>query len=132
MGRRLLAIGLAFALQVGALTAPLVHAHVGHNEDGHVGATRIHSHAGGHAHQHEASSDAAVVHGDEDQDRVVNVPAFVAASAHAYLQPALPQAPFSIAEVGESLVRQQPDVVRSHGPPDSRPSAPRAPPVFPS
>jgi len=132
VGRRLLAIGLAVALQVGALTAPLVHAHVGHYEDGHVGATRIHSHAGGHAHRHEAPSNAAAVNGDEDDDRVMSVPVFVAASARAYLQPALPQARFSIADVGESLVRRQLDVVRSHGPPDRRPSAPRAPPVFPS
>ena len=128
MGRRLLALGLAVALQAGAVTSPLVHAHLDDHHHGHHDAGRVHAHVDGHAIEHHADPHTSAIHGEESPWSVVHVPFFVAAHADVSLEPALPHAPFIFADAGESLMRQPPDVVRSHGPPAARPSAPRAPP----
>lgn len=131
MGRRLLALGLAVALQAGALTAPLVHAHLDDHHTDHHAAGRVHAHLDGHELPHEAPPDRLAIHAEESPWSVVRIPLFVAEHADVWLEPGLPQAPFLFADAAESLMRQPPDVVRSHGPPVVRPSAPRAPPVSP-
>ena len=129
MGRRLLAISLTIALQAGALTAPLVHAHLDDHHDDHHAAGPVHAHLDGHALEHQALSGMPAIHAEESPWSVVHIPLFVAEHADVWLEPALPQAPFLFVDAGESLMRQPPDVVRSHGPPSVRPSSSRAPPV---
>jgi len=56
--RRLLAVCLSVAVPIGALCAPLVHAHLDDHHGGHHQANRVHAHLGGHdLDDHHASSE---------------------------------------------------------------------------
>jgi hypothetical protein len=136
VGRRLLAIGVAVALQAGALTSPLVHAHLDDHHDDHHDASRVHAHVGGHvgghAGGHREDAGGTTVHEAEAPERIVALALFVATYADAGIEPAVAPALFRVAPSTESLMRRPPEVVRSHGPPPPASSAPRAPPVFPS
>ncbi|MBI4888794.1 MAG: hypothetical protein HY824_16975 [Acidobacteria bacterium] len=127
MLRRLIALGLTAAIQVGALYAPLVHAHL---DDDHHGSHRVHAHASGHVtvHHHDAPGTTAVTPA-EDADHVTQLQVFVAVHSDVFADPALPPARFSPPAVLDSLMRRPPEVVRSHGPPDGGPSGSRAPPA---
>ena len=130
MGRRLVALGLTFALQAAALFAPLVHAHVGGGHHDHHGAGRIHAHADGHgSHRHPAAG--AAIHGEEvPAGLVIRLPLFVAVQGDASVVPVVAEAVFQLPEAAESLMRQRPQVVRSHGPPPTDRTGSRAPPAL--
>ena len=136
------------ALQVGAFTAPLLHAHPDDDHGDHHSASAVHAHFGGHPHgpanaghhdyQREDSdvasglrrtADYPVVALRDEPERTTRVQIFVAVEASAFTIPALPRARFILAPAPESMMRRRPDVVRSHGPPAARAASPRAPPA---
>jgi hypothetical protein len=152
---RVVVAGLCVALPVGALYAPLVHAHL----DGHHEARAVHAHIGGHAHgpagpvearRHARKSGPAEAGHDEheyvafgfsradepavgdagDSEPATRLQIFVAVQTATLITPALPPSPFTLAPDPVSVMRLAPDEVRSHGPPASGPSTPRAPPFL--
>jgi hypothetical protein len=148
VGRRVLALALAACVPLGALCAPLVHAHADDHHDPHHDGSRVHAHLGGHG-----SARHQVRHDDHDTDHhvaasldehhsrlaeieetgaredVVRLQFFVAVDAHAFVAAGLQQGTYRLPPPLESVMRRPPIVVRSHGPPDRSPSASRAPPA---
>ena len=129
MGRRLLSFGLCIALQVGALSAPFVHAHLGDEHEDHHRTGRVHTHLEGHGHEARPASELPAIHAEEEDGQVLRVPLFVAAQNDASFLPALAETTFAVSSVPVSSLRTPPEVVRSHGPPSLDRSAPRAPPA---
>jgi hypothetical protein len=121
------------ALQVGALNATLVHAHLDDHHNGHHDAPAVHAHFSGHPAGHhdiaQSGADGSTVIVDHESEQTTRLQIFIAVEAAALTTPALPPARFTLASAPQSLMRQRPDVVRSHGPPPSRVSTPRAPPT---
>jgi hypothetical protein len=150
--RRLLAVGLSVAVPMGALCAPLVHAHLDDHHGGHHDANRVHAHLAGHPPAPEApagprrsaSAEAGVDHHvvsaghelavepDADPEDVTRVQVFLAVHAAAPTSPALPQARYSLPAPLESVMRRPPVAGHSHDPPAASSTGPRAPPAFPS
>ncbi|MBI2186579.1 MAG: hypothetical protein HYU37_05570 [Acidobacteria bacterium] len=142
---QLAAVVLCLALPVGALYAPLVHAHFdGHHQDHHQPGA-VHAHFGGHAAAHHPSHSrerggSAVERGvpgartvragvTDEPEQTTRLQIFVAVEAGAFTPPSLPPARFTLAPVPASIMRQPPHEVRSHGPPAARLLSPRAPPL---
>ncbi len=132
MLRTLVVIGLSAALQAGALSAPLLHAHLDGHDDDHHGAARVHAHAAAHgsAHRH-APPGAAAIEESEDAGTVARFQLFVAVHPGAPDTPALPRAEFPVAAGAASVLPRPPEQVRVHGPPPVDRSTPRAPPARP-
>jgi hypothetical protein len=131
VGRRLLALGLAVALQTGALTAPLVHAHLGDDHDDHHASGAIHAHIHGHGVARPGHDDHPALHSEEGPERIVPLKLFLATHVGSGPEPVLAPVQFLVAPPAGSLMRRPPQVVRSHGPPPIAPSTPRAPPLSP-
>jgi hypothetical protein len=129
VGRRLLSFGLSIAIQVGALTAPFVHAHLGDQHEDHHRAGRVHTHLDGHAQEARPASGLPAMHAEGEDGQVLRVPLFVAAQNDASLLTALVETIFAVSSVPVSSMRTPPEVVRSHGPPPVDRTAPRAPPA---
>jgi hypothetical protein len=144
--RRLVAAGLCAALQVGAFTAPLVHAHLDDHHDDHHDAAAVHAHFAGHArgpataghHVHayvyvasgfSRTNDQPALGAHDDAEEITRLQIFIAETPVPSVTPALPPARFAPAPEPVSVMRRRPDVVRSHGPPRSGPTSPRAPPA---
>ena len=125
--RRILALGLALAVQGGALCAPFLHAHVDAEHDDHH-PTSVHAHLSSHAParvQHEGVSIE-----ESDRDHAIYLQVFVAVEAPVFAPPALPRAVFAPVPVSEGTPRTFVVVSHGHDPPlvhalDSRP-----PPLF--
>ena len=118
------------ALQAGALSAPLVHAHPDDHHADHHPANAIHAHLDGHApHSHADASEGRAILAEEAPERAVAMPLFVAEQADTATEPALAESRFGLPSAGDSLMRRRPDDLRSHGPPASPATSPRAPPV---
>ena len=131
MGRGLLAIGLIGALQAAALSAPLVHAHLGEHHDPHHAAARIHAHVDGHRmHEHSPDSQTLAMQGEDSEGRVLQVPIYLAVHVDTTLEPAVAVASFDAVASSESVMHRPPQVVRSHGPPAIPSLNPRAPPAY--
>lgn len=132
--RRLLAVGLSVAVPMGALCAPLVHAHLDDHHGGHHDANRVHAHLGGHDVDHHVVSAGRelAIEPDADREDVTGVQVFLAVHAAAPASPALPQARYSLPARLESVMRRPPAVAHSHDPPGASSAGPRAPPAFPS
>ena len=132
MGRRLLVFGLCLAIQTVAVSAPLVHAHLDDHHDDHHASGRIHAHFESHGHggDHARPLSGPAIHEEEDGERVISVPLFVAAHNDVSIEFAIAQAPFTVTPDVASVMRRPPQEVRSHGPPPSPASSPRAPPAF--
>jgi hypothetical protein len=132
--RATIAVSLAAALQLAALGAPLLHAHLDdHDHDGHHGAARVHAHLGGHSTaRHATQHDDPAVTEDEDSERATGLQLFVAVEPTPFSIPALPEARYAVPMPLESIMRKPPVVAHSHGPPGGRPAALRGPPAFPS
>jgi hypothetical protein len=132
--RALIAVSSAVALQLGALGAPLVHAHLDDHEHDHHGAARVHAHLGGHAapdhirdhHDHLALDE------DEGSESATGLQLFVAVEPSPFSIPSLPPARYAVPAPLHSVMRRPPAVTHSHDPPGVRLSVPRAPPSFPS
>ena len=142
--RRLTVAGLCVALQVGALCAPLVHAHLDDHHGGHHEAPAVHAHVGGHpqgpaeaghhVHGYVASGlsrtrDQPAIESQGGSEQTTRLQVFVAVASGVFAVPALPPTRFTLPPAFESVMRRLPDVVRSHGPPDLGPAASRAPPA---
>lgn len=141
--RRLVAAGLCAALQVGAFTAPLVHAHLDDHHDDHHDAAAVHAHfdghapgpatAGHHVPRYVASgfsrNNQPAVRAHDDAEEITRLQIFIAETPVPSVTPALPPARFAPAPEPGSVMRRGPDVVRSHGPPRSGVTTPRAPPT---
>lgn len=137
--RTLAAVGLSVALPLGALCAPLLHAHLDDHHADHHDANRVHAHLGGHdVDHHDASSEEQIAEGrpevapDADPEGVTRLQVFVAVHPGTPAAPALPLARYTLPAPLESIMRRPPVVVHSHGPPSVSSAGSRAPPAFPS
>jgi len=125
--RRVLTIGLAVAVQAGAVYAPFLHAHVDEDADHHQ-ATSVHAHFSGHVPSH-ATHDGATVD-DRDHDRAIYLQGFVAVQPVPFEIPAAAPALFDLTSPPERPAHTTVEVTHGHDPPlvsalDSRP-----PPFF--
>jgi hypothetical protein len=142
--RRLAAAGLCVALQVGAFTAPLVHAHLDDHHDDHHDAPAVHAHFAGHArgpatagHHVPAyvasgfsrTTDQPAVEPHDESEQITRLQIFIAETPVPSVTPAVPPARFALTPEPGSVMRRRLDVVRSHGPPRSGVTTPRAPPT---
>jgi hypothetical protein len=126
--RGVIAAALCLALQVGALWGALLHAHLDDHDTGHHAGHRIHAHFSGHIERHHAPAGSSLV--AADSAHVTRLDVFVAVHAAPVTAPALPPARFALPAIADSVMRQSPELVRSHGPPSVRSAAPRAPPAL--
>ena len=123
MIRRVLAFGLALAVQGGAACAPFLHAHVDADHDDHH-STSAHAHFSSHAPGHIAHDGVSV--DDADHDRPIYLQVFVAVEPSIFQAPALPRAVFAVIPVIAHAPRTFVIVTHGHDPPlvdalDSRP-----------
>jgi len=130
--RAIVAVSSAVALQLAALGAPLLHAHVDEHDHDHHGAARVHAHLGGHATVHHARhhDDDPAIDEDESSERATGVQLFVAVEPSPFSPPSLPQARYALPVPLESIMRRPPAVAHSHDPPLAGTAASRAPPSF--
>jgi len=139
--RRLLAVSLAIAVPVGALCAPLVHAHPDDHHDGHHGASRVHSHLAAHgidhtgptAHDidhHHVRLGAFEIEAGAGTELVTRVQFFVADQPNDLIPIGLLPLGFALPAPLESVMRRPPVVSHSHDPPLARSGPSRAPPAI--
>jgi hypothetical protein len=129
--RRVLAFGLAVAVQAGAVYAPFVHAHVDDDADHHDHPTSVHAHFSGHAPSHTAHN--GVTLDEPDHDRAIYLQVFVAVNPVPFEIPAVAPSPFDLTAPAERPAHLTVEVTHGHDPPlgaalDSRP--PPASPVL--
>jgi hypothetical protein len=125
--RRILALGLALAVQGGAVCAPFLHAHVDADHDDHH-ATSVHAHFSSHAPAHVQHEGVSIE--ESDRDHAIYLQVFLAVQASVFQAPALPRAVFAPVPVTARAPRTFVVVSHGHDPPlvhalDSRP-----PPLF--
>jgi hypothetical protein len=129
--RRVLAFGLALAVQGGAVCAPFLHAHLDADHDDHH-STVVHAHVSSHAPmqvQHPGLPEGGVSVEGADRDAAIYLQIFVAVEATPFHPPALPRGVFAAAPIVERAPRTFVIVTRGHDPPlldalDSRPPPP--------
>ncbi|MGH9258073.1 MAG: hypothetical protein ACRD3C_26225 [Vicinamibacterales bacterium] len=131
MLRGLIAIALSLALQGGALSASLVHAHLDDHHQDHHGPRVVHAHFSSHHHldEHPWKAGTDAWQADDDPGRVAYLQVFLAVHSETVVAPALPPGRFSLPTLHASVMRQSPEMVRSHGPPEGLPGESRAPPT---
>ena len=129
MLRTITAVFVAITLQLAVVGAPLFHAHLDDDHDGHHRAARVHAHLGGHAH-HALHHDGPAVAQNEDSERAIGLQLFVAVQPAAFSVPALPQLRFTLAAPLESIVLSPSGALHSHDPPLRQSGPSRAPPPF--
>lgn len=127
MIRRVLALGLALAVQSGAVCAPFLHAHVDADHDDHH-STSVHAHLSSHAPAPVEHDGVSVE--DADRDHAIYLQVFVAVETSQFQTPVLPRATFTLAPLVTGAPRIFAIVTHGHDPPlvaalDSRP-----PPLF--
>lgn len=126
--RKLVAIGLSVALPVGALCAPLVHAHRSDHDSSHHAADVIHAHVSGHA---AAPTVAHSLSLDEPEgERAVYLQLFVAVPAASFDVPLAVATSVEPGAPAEAPARHSLHVVHGHDPPFIRFLTARAPPAF--
>jgi hypothetical protein len=132
--RAIVAVSSAVVLQLAALGAPLLHAHLDdHDHDGHHGVARVHAHLGGHATAHHSRHHhGQAIDEDESAERATGLQLFVAVEPTPFAIPAVPQARYALPVPLASIMRRPPAVTHSHDPPRVGTAASRAPPAFPS
>jgi len=121
--RRPIAALLVGVLQIGAMSALLVHVHAdGEAWDHHEGASHTHLPAPGAAHG------AVIDH--QDEGRAMAAQVFVGVAADPFAAPAIAPQAFTIVVPLEVALARIPRVAHAHDPPSraNRPS--RAPPAF--
>lgn len=152
--RRFLAVSLALAVPIGALCAPLVHAHPDDHHGGHHAASRVHAHLGGHnldnherdhhdgdldhhgddldhhGDDHDGPSNSAAVEPEGEPEQVSRVSFFVAVQVDDLIPAGLQPLGFTLPVPLESVMRQPPAVSHAHDPPVVARSSPRAPPTY--
>ena len=130
--RTLTSVGLSVAIPLGALCAPLVHAHVDDHDGDHHRAHEIHAHVSDHVTSDRPTHPAAAASRvDEDETgRAVYLQLFVAVAYASFDVPAAAATSWDLAAPAESPARQSLRVVHGHDPPFLRSLASRAPPAF--
>ena len=89
MIRRLLALGMALAVQGGAMCAPFLHAHIDADHDDHH-STSVHAHISSHAPARVAHDGVSVE--EADRDHAIYLQVFVAVETSQFQTPILPRA----------------------------------------
>lgn len=139
--RRLVAISLSLAVPIGALCAPLVHAHPDDHHDGHHGASRVHSHLAAHGidhlgrtrhdiDHHHIRPGALEIESEADPELVTRVQFFVADQPDELIAVGLQPLGFTLPSPLESVMRRPPAVSHGHDPPLARSGPSRAPPAI--
>lgn len=127
---KLIAGGLAAAVQAAALGAPLVHAHLGgHESDHHHGRQAVHAHLSGHASSHQHHSGARRLD-DNDAERTVYLQLFVAVGVASFQLPPAVVSSFDLTLPVAAAPRDRLQVVHGHDPPSGRLLPSRAPPAL--
>jgi hypothetical protein len=121
--RRVLTFGLAVAVQMGAVYAPFLHAHVDEDADHHQ-PTSVHAHFSGHTPSHAPCAGASADH--PDHDRAIYLQVFVAVQPVPFEVPAAASSPFDLVAPAEQPAHVTVEVTHGHDPPlvsalDSRP-----------
>jgi|SRR5687767_3578267 len=124
--RRMLALGLALAVQGGAVCAPFLHAHVDADHDDHH-ATSVHAHVSAHAPAHVEHEGVSVE--DADRDHAIYLQVFVAVETSVFQSPALPRVVFAPVPVIPRAPRTFVIVTHGHDPPLVHALASRPPPL---
>jgi hypothetical protein len=125
--RRVLALGLALAVQGGAVCGPFLHAHVDADHDDHH-STSVHAHFSSHASAPVAHDGISVE--DADRDHAIYLQVFVAVEASIFQSPALPRTTFAPVPVIERAPRSFVLVAHGHDPPLVDALESRPPPSF--
>ena len=133
--RRLLASLLALAVPVGAVCAPLLHAHRNDDHGSHHSARTVHAHFSGHQSNHHhaqphhhAAPGVPAIEAASDPELVTRVQFFVADHPNALIPVALQPMGFTLAVPLDSAMGRPPLVSHGHDPPLVSRSSPRAPP----
>ena len=136
--RTLTAVGLSVTIPLGALSAPLVHAHLDELDTDHHRAHEIHAHVTGHSSLPTALPTAlpATTAGphldDHDAERAVSLQLFVAVAQTSFDVPAAVVASSQLGTPAEAPARHSLRIVHGHDPPFVGSLTSRAPPAFPS
>ena len=125
--RKALAISLSLAMQVAALSAPLVHAHPDTHATAHHDGNAVHRHWSGHQHNTEHRDGPGF--SGQDEDRAVFMKVFVAVTAPATRVAAVTEAPFVLAVPMELAAPCNVEVAHGHDPPSLHSLPSRAPPA---
>ena len=133
--RRLLAALLALAVPVGAVCAPLMHAHRDDRHDSHHGVNTVHAHFSGHqgahhqaqSHHHDAPG-LPEIEAESNPELVTRVQFFVADQPNVLIPVALQPLGITLTAPLASMMRRPPLVSHGHDPPRASRSSPRAPP----
>ena len=127
MIRRVLALGLALAVQGGAMCAPFLHAHVDADHDDHH-STSVHAHLSSHAPAREAHDGVSVE--EADRDHAIYLQVFVAVETSQVQAPILPRASFTLTPSITRAPRIFAIVTHGHDPPLATELDSRPPPLF--
>ena len=125
--RRVLALGLALAVQGGAVCAPFLHAHVDADHDNHQ-STSVHAHFSSHAPAHVQHEGVSIE--DADRDHAIYLQVFVAVEVSPFQSPDVPRATFEVTPVVERAPRTFVIVTHGHDPPLEAALDSRPPPLF--
>src|SRR5688572_32002807 len=125
--RTLTAVGLSVAIPLGALCAPLVHAHVDDHDADHHRTHKIHAHVSHHS-SHSTAAESRVH--DDEADRAVSLQLFVAVAPASFDVPAAVVTSWDLGALAESPARHSLRVVHGHDPPFLTSLPSRAPPAF--
>ena len=128
--RTLTAVGLSVAIPLGALCAPLVHAHPDDVDTDHHRAHEVHAHFTGHSTLSTFPDGARF--DDHEGERAVYLQLFVAVPQASFDTPAAAVTCFDLGAPAESPARHSLRVVHGHDPPTLTSLPSRAPPAFPS
>ena len=126
MLRRLTAATLVVLVQVGAISAPLLHVHAGNDAGHHHQAQPLHAHLDG---DHHLPDHATIDHG-EDSGRPFAPQVFVAVAGDVIGAPAIAVSTFALTAPPEMLVGRARHIAHGHDPPSFPSRSPRAPPAF--
>jgi hypothetical protein len=124
--RKAIAFTLSLALQVTALSAPLVHAHPDHEATHHHEGRTVHTHWAGHS---SSPSPLGPSFQAIDDDRAVFLSVFVAEAASPVPAVALVPEPFGLPVPLERGAHPNVAVTHGHDPPSLGSLSPRAPPA---
>ena len=132
--RTLTAVGLSVTIPLGALSAPLVHAHLDELDTDHHRAHEIHAHVTGHSSLPTAlpTTTEGLRLDDHDAERAVSLQLFVAVAQTSFDVPAAVVASSQLGTPAEAPARHSLRIVHGHDPPFVGSLTSRAPPAFPS
>ena len=130
MIRTLTAVGLSVAIPLGALSAPLVHAHPDQHDSDHHRAHEIHAHVSGHASLPTFPDGARL--DDHEAERAVSLQLFVAVAQTSFDVPPAAITTWKLGTPAETPAPYSLLIVHGHDPPFIGSLGSRAPPAFPS